>query len=263
MLEGVIPGHEVGMVASKVAELACAQRAEYEAHVAEAGAAGHAVGSPGLESCEDVISAIPAIAPHLADRRILDIVGGLFGPAHRITSTGGSVTHPGTARGRWHADWPFNQRLGSHLPVPYPDAVLHLTAIFMLSDFSAETGATLIVPGSHRCPSNPSWDGTDHPADAPHPAETAVTGSPGSVLLFDSRLWHCRGANRSDEPRITLLCRYSPWWLNLEVRRAGSPDHEAVVEAGGRENSVPLLERTAFEALPDDVKPLLRHWVKA
>jgi len=229
--------------------------------VASARAAGHAVGSSGVESCQDVVSAIPSVASYLADPRLIGAVSELFGPGHRITSTSGIVTHPGAPRGGWHADWPYNQRIGSHLPEPYGDAVLHVSAIFMLSDFTESNGATLVVPGSHRRASNPSGGRAGHQADSPHPAEKPVIGSPGTVLLFDARLWHCRGPNRGDEPRVALLCRYAPWWLNLEVRRPGSPEQKAIIDTGGRDNSVPLLERAVFEALPENAKPLFRHWV--
>jgi ectoine hydroxylase-related dioxygenase (phytanoyl-CoA dioxygenase family) len=261
-IDDVIPEDAVLRLRSELLALVDRQRAEYAAHVARAEAAGHVVGSQGVESCQDVVSAIPEVARHLAAEPVLDLVGAAFGPGHRVTSTSGIVSHPGSPRGRWHADWPYNQRIGSHLPVPYGDAMLHLSAIFMLSEFSATTGATLVVPGSHRCASNPSCPGAEHPADAPHPRERSVTGASGSVVVFDSRLWHCRGAHRGDAPRVALLCRYAPWWLNLEVRRPGSPEQAAIVAAGGRDNSVPLLERRVFARLPHTAKPLFRHWVK-
>ena len=40
-----------------------------------------------------------------------------------------------------------------------------------------------------------------------------MTGAAGSVLLFDNRLWHTGGANRSDGPRVGMINVYFPWWL--------------------------------------------------
>ena len=262
LIDDVIPDPEIEPIRDALVEQVRCQRREHERHLAAARAAGHVVGSTGVEVCQDVISSVPRVAPYLADPRILGAVRAVFGPWVRITSTSGIVTRPGNSRGRWHADWPYNQKIGSHLPAPYPDAVLHLSSIFMLSEFSSRTGATHIVPGSHRRPNNPSSDDADHPAQARHPEEIPVHGPAGSVLLYDSRLWHRGGENASSRPRVAITCRFSPWWLNLEVRRTGSPEHTAmVVEGGGRDNSVPLVSRDVFEALPDRVKPLIRHWV--
>ncbi len=62
----------------------------------------------------------------------------------------------------------------------------------------------------HRAPTNRTA-GLDLPI--PHPGETQVTGAAGSVLLFDNRLWHTGGANRSDGPRVGMINVYFPWWL--------------------------------------------------
>ena len=34
-----------------------------------------------------------------------------------------------------------------------------------------------------------------------------VTGSAGSVLMTDSRIWHTAAANQSDDPRVAVLAR--------------------------------------------------------
>ena len=146
------------------------------------------------------------------------------------------VNHPGNARGYWHADWPYNSTNASHIPAPYPDAVLHLSTIWMLTPFAAETGGTFVVPGSHRWPRNPAAG--DMPAmnqDAPYPTECQIEGAAGSVLVYDSRLWHAVAPNRSASDRVALIVRYAPWWLNLNPTLIGRPEHEAmVVETGGK-----------------------------
>lgn len=263
VIPSVIPGREIENVRRLVCELVEIQRREREETLAAARAAGHDVGISGVGCCQDVVSARPEIAAWLADLRVVGAARAVFGPHVRISATSGLVNEPGNRRGDWHADWPFNQRIAAHVPAPYPDACLHLSSIVMLTEFSAETGATLIVPRSHRWPSNPSADiGVDRAL--PHPHERAVTGSPGSVFLYDSRLWHCAGSNRSTAPRVAITCRYAPWWLNLNVRRRGSAEHAAmVVEDRGRDNSLPLLTSATFRALPEAAKPLFRHWVEA
>ena len=44
--------------------------------------------------------------------------------------------------------------------------------------------------------------------------------------------------------------------------RPGSVEHAAmVVETGGKDYAQPELTPQAFAALPDNVKPLYRHWL--
>ena len=122
--------------------------------------------------------------------------------------------------------------------------------------------APLIVPGSHRSPDNPSGDnGVDR--DAPYPTEVNVTGEPGDVFLYDSRLWHSVADNKSGTPRVAISVRYAPWWLNLDVQREGHPDHmRIVVETDGKDSINPLIPARVFESFPDGVNPLFRHWVE-
>lgn len=262
VIKDIIPADAVPSLIQAVLELVGEQRAEREKWLAATRAGGKQSGVEGVENAQGVINHIPACAPYLADRRILEVVEAFFGPYMRVSSTGAIVTNPNNRRGHWHADWPFNQGIASHIPAPYGDFLIHLSSLFMLTDFSAENGGTLIVPGSHRLPHNPSGDSSID-RNAPHPNEINVTGKAGSVFLFDSRLWHSAALNRSDQPRVALSVRYAPWWLNLDVRRKGSPDNQRiVVETNGRDNSVPLLSKSSYESLPENVKPLFRHWVE-
>ena len=200
-----------------------------------------------------------SFAPYLAEPRLLALAAALLGPGLRISYHSSVVNYPGNERSEWHADWPFNQRNAGHLPAPYPDLVCHLTTLWMLSDFTADNGATLVVRGSHRRGDNPTGS-----AQPPSPRdEVRLTGRGGSVAVCDSRLWHAAGANGSPKARVGLAIRYAPWWLNLEVLRPGSGDRARVLAAnpGRSENQVPPLPRAAFARLPAAVQPLLQHWV--
>ena len=134
----------------------------------------------GVAACKGLLAFDQSFAPCLADERILGIAAALFGPHVRISFTTTHINLPGNARGGWHADWPFNQNNAGHIPAPYPDVVMHLTTIWMLSPFTTETGATLIVPGSHRANNNPTGNNGVDPLEQ-YPAETQAIGNAGSV----------------------------------------------------------------------------------
>lgn len=199
-------------------------------------------------------------APYLADRRLLSVAEALLGPHLRISFVSAIINEQGNQRGDWHADWPFNQRNAGHIPAPYPDVLLHLTTLWMLSPFSIKNGGTLVVPQSHRSPNNPTGDNGIAP-HAPHPDEVHVCGQAGDVLIFDSRLWHASAPNTTSAPRVALAVRYAPWWLNLEVLRPGSDERRRMVDEPARkENAVPSIPRDIFDALPCQLQPLVRHW---
>ena len=210
-----------------------------------------------------VINHDQSFAEYLADERLLQIVRGTLGNHPRISFTSAIVNEPGNDRGEWHADWPFNQRNAGHLPAPYPDVVFHLTTLWMLSPFRGQNGGTLIVPGSHRSPTNPTATNSGVDPQAAFPGETNASGSAGSVLVMDSRLWHATAPNRTQEPRVALAVRYAPWWLNTEVLRPGSDERKRMVdEVGAKENQVPSLKRSVFDQLPLNVQQLYRHWIE-
>ena len=95
------------------------------------------------------------------------------------------------------------------------------------------------------------------------PDECNAEGEAGSVLLLDSRMWHASSPNQTAAPRVSVVVRYAPWWLNLEILRPGSPERQMIVDENGlRENVVPDMPAEVFAGMPADVQPLFRHWVE-
>jgi ectoine hydroxylase-related dioxygenase (phytanoyl-CoA dioxygenase family) len=248
VLEGVVPGERCPAVRDSVSATVDRVGPNYPA-------------PDGVGFVPGVINHDQSFAPYLADDRLLRLVAAVLGEHYRISFTSAIINKPGNARGKWHADWPYNQDNAGHLIAPYPDAVFHLTTLWMLSPFSGENGGTLVVPGSHRCATNPTAKNTIDP-EKPFPTEMNTAGPAGSVLVMDSRLWHATAPNRTGQPRVALAVRYAPWWLNLEVLRPESDERKRMVaETGAAENQVPSVPPDVFQRLPARVKPLYRHWV--
>lgn len=264
VLEGVIPDDKIDEVRESVVAAQAAHREKAEAELAKTRSRGHRVGVQGVANMRGVINETQTFAPYLADDRIMALTDALFGSYVRISCTDCVINYPGNERGYWHADWPYNQTNATHVPAPYPDTIMHLSTIWMLTPFGPETGGTYIIPGSHRTDDNPSAAGiAGINPDAPYPTETQVSGSAGSVLLYDSRLWHAVPPNRSDKPRVAIIVRYAPWWLNLNPTQAGNPEHtQIVIETDGKNYDSPLIRSDVYDSLPDNVKPLYRHWVE-
>ena len=208
-----------------------------------------------------IINHDQSFAEYLADEMLLELAGRLLGEHIRISFTSAIINEPGNDRGSWHADWPFNQKNAGHIPAPYPDAVMHLTTLWMLSSFDAKNGGTLVLPRSHKEPTNPTAANGPDP-DTKFAEEINVRGSAGSVLVMDSRLWHATAPNRTVQPRVALAVRYAPWWLNLEVLRPESDERKRMCdEVGATDNVVPSLRADIYERLPRQVQSLYCHWV--
>ena len=202
-----------------------------------------------------------SMAPFLAHPRVLGLAQSLLGPHVRISMLTGSVNGPGIARGAFHADWPYNQQSAACIPAPYPDVLIHLVTFWMLTDFTEENGATIVVPRSHRKPNHPTEGGPVDPY-SPHPAECRLLGSAGTIAVCDARLWHAVAPNRTRRERVAVIVRYAPWWLNLDPLRPGTVDRQDIVDSTGGSNAqVPSLPAAVFQRLPDEVKSLLRYSV--
>lgn len=90
--------------------------------------------------------------------------------------------------------------------VPDERGYLTCTAIWMLNDFTADNGATRVVPGTHRSGKLPKQ--FLHDPSAHHPEEIIVTGNAGDVCVVNGNCWHCGSANRSYTNRCALLAHY-------------------------------------------------------
>ena len=86
-----------------------------------------------------------------------------------------------------------------HRDLPYQDWViskpLGFNAFFCLTDFTTDNGATFVLPFSHRLDSFP---GKHYVSEN----EFQLTAPKGSVIFFDSMIYHRAGYNSSNATRI-------------------------------------------------------------
>jgi len=194
-----------------------------------------------------VINDSQVFAPALAEPRVAEIVDAALGRDARVTFTTLYVHEPETKRGPWHGGGPFHPAYAAHYPSPYPDAAPHLTAHVLFSDFTAENGGILAVPGSHRRPTNPAYEPREKRFVA-EPTEMNLTAKAGSVLIMDSRLWHAIAPNPSDFPRVSVVVEYAPAREKLPASLANA--------------KVPPMSAAVFHRLPASVQPLFRDWTQ-
>ncbi len=131
---------------------------------------------------------------------LLSVLDATLGPSYQLSAPTGIEIAPGEKAQFLHTD-------DAIYPLPRPHGEVVLNSMWAFDDFTAENGATRVVPGSHR------W--TDRvPVD---PDDTVTITMPaGSVLFIIGSLWHGGGANRTDRSRLGVLLEYAAGWLRQQ-----------------------------------------------
>lgn len=139
----------------------------------------------------------PAFDRIYSDPLVLGAASEVLGGPFRVLQAGGRDPLPGYGLQGLHTDW---------LPRASGEPPSVVTALWLLDDFTAESGATHVIPGSHRDPT-PLPRSMRAPGHV-HPGERAVAARAGDVLVFNGHLWHRGTRNRSDGPRRVLQCQF-------------------------------------------------------
>jgi ectoine hydroxylase-related dioxygenase (phytanoyl-CoA dioxygenase family) len=128
--------------------------------------------------------------------RVVALLDALLLPNWLLSNLQSIRLHPGETAQPWHTDDAFYL-------IPRPRDRLAVSTIWAIEDFTADNGATELVPGSQ------AWR-DERPGDAP--AIQAVMPA-GSVVIFDGALWHRGRENRSSGTRLAISPQYCQPWL--------------------------------------------------
>lgn len=100
--------------------------------------------------------------------------------------------------------------------------VASINAFFAIDDFTEENGATLVVPGSHQ-------RGCPPPASYMEKCAVPAIAPAGSMLLFDSTLWHAAGENRSGADRLALNHQFTRSFFKQQIDYVRALGEECVL----------------------------------
>lgn len=131
--------------------------------------------------------------------KLLAAVSHTLGPEIKLSSLNYRAAKPGQGLQKLHVDW--------HEAVA-PDAFKVCNSIWLLDDFSVANGATRLVPGTHLCGEIPE-QAMDDPL-LPHPEQEILEAPAGTVVVFNSHVWHGGTINRTQLPRRAIhsyFCR--------------------------------------------------------
>jgi ectoine hydroxylase-related dioxygenase (phytanoyl-CoA dioxygenase family) len=150
-----------------------------------------------------LVAKSPGCRALVMDPDVLALVEAVLGPQCarvQLSFTQAIRIGPGEAAQVTHRD-------STMYPFRRPGPEVFVNAIWALTDFTAETGATRIHPGSHRWEREPGPDDHDTAAEMPR----------GSVVVYLGSVWHGGGANTTaDRDRTGLAFGYTLGWLRQE-----------------------------------------------
>ena len=87
------------------------------------------------------------------------------------------------------------------------DYLVSVNSLWAVTEFTVESGATRIVPGSHRAGTGATFEECD---------TVPIEMARGSALIFSGKLYHGGGENRSDRVRRALDLGFSVGWVRQE-----------------------------------------------
>ena len=131
----------------------------------------------------------------------------------------------------WHSDFPYlwgiaGSEVVNRIPVHKVDGlVMGVQRNLCVSEFRKENGATCFKLGSHTFGAGPpiEWgngntsrqEGYRETKGLPYtgPDADVVEAPPGSYIVYDSRIWHRAGVNRTPHKRAAMLQAVIPMYI--------------------------------------------------
>ena len=151
---------------------------------------------PGTRRLANLVDKGAVFAEVVCMPKILDCIAHVIGPRYKLSSLNARSTNPHNGESQpWHAD------TGA---IADERGYWVCNTLWMLDDFTAENGATRMIPRSH------TWRRLPGPGivDA-LPDQELVTGKAGTVVVMNAHMWHGGTANRTDRCRRALHAFYT------------------------------------------------------
>ena len=208
------------------------------------------LGASRISNSQNVFAKTDAADDVATDPLLIDVMEGVLGPGVWLSCAHAKNPLPGTTAQAIHRDDGTPGRFKFPGDDPHPHRPIVCNTLLALDPFTAESGGTILAPGSHVWPSmkhkRPELDDLEY-----------LEMPAGSIMIFDGQMYHAAGNNTSESsPRRTLCLNYTPDWLrpidnhyltvsrqrilDMPKRLAGHLGYMRSISAlGGTENSQP------------------------
>ena len=184
----------------------------------------------------NLLSRDPVFSDLVQNPTALELVKSIIGWPALLGNISGNMTGPGGGEMVLHADQIF-------VPEPWPAEPQGCNVSWCLDDFTEENGATRVVPGSHRRHTAPVASDQQTPT-------VPLVAPAGSIVVFESRLWHKTGNNvTKDQRRAGTFAWYTKpiyrqqenWFLSLDPRVKQFASEEMLILLGYKAEGLGLV----------------------
>ena len=150
--------------------------------------------------------------------KILPLIQHLIGERVCLCSIGAHMNGSGNERMPLHQDqWPL---------VPHPmDFPFMANVMYLISDNSPENGGTRLIPGSHKWP---LLDYKTANSEEIQSKAVSLTAPKGTAIVWEGRLWHGNGLNRSGALRSNISTAFLQPWVKPQENHPYSVRAEVV-----------------------------------
>jgi ectoine hydroxylase-related dioxygenase (phytanoyl-CoA dioxygenase family) len=145
----------------------------------------------------NILAKTRAVDPLVAHPAVLELLRGTL-TQPQVSIVNAIEIHPGETAQFLHQD-------DVVFPIARPHSPLIVNTMWALTEFTAENGATRLVPRSQ--------DATELDQN---PSIVTAEMQPGSVLVWNGGLFHGGGANHTQQPRLGLNVNYNCPWLRQQ-----------------------------------------------
>jgi hypothetical protein len=167
------------------------------------------IGQEGYVS--DVLGIGPSIVELLDDDALHALLDEVFGEEVRLWVAQGIQLDPGKGRASWPRCWHADMFKQAH-ELCDPAFTFAVNFLVLIDDVTANNGATVALPGSHRLP---ELYRTDEDYLTARVLEAAAPS--GSVFLIEGGAWHAAGLNRTTSPRRLLKLLFTRRWIIPQI----------------------------------------------
>jgi len=166
--------------------------------------------------------------PLIDHPKIFPLINHIIGDQVILCSMGAHMSGSRNERMALHQDqWPL---------VPHPlDFPVMANTMVLVTDNSPENGGTRLIPGSHK------WPKIDYKiANSSKYQEMAksITAPKGSAIVWEGRVWHGNGLNRSEAVRSNISIAYLQSWIRPQENSQYSIKEEIIPKLSDKQKEV-------------------------
>jgi hypothetical protein len=167
----------------------------------------------------------PVFAEAITVPRLLALVEYLLGRGAVFSQLSGSRRRQGPGSLGLHAD-------NSWFPAPFPDWEISCTACYVTDEFTQESGATLVIPGTHKLKAHPPKERRESLEGA-----APIVAPKGAICLWNGSVWHGNYPRQLPGERVVLHMTYT----RIGMAPIETYDHLDEAWFAGKDPALPTL----------------------